>query len=335
MCLCHVDEANILHDYRYIVSLKEPLYASDMTDPNLIRAKAQIETVDGAMHPIVKSFFDEPSNTASYVVHDPATLRAGIIDSVLDFDAAAGRTSTASADAIIAYVRGEGLTIDWLLETHAHADHLSAAPYLQRELGGTLAIGRDIIRVQEVFGKIFNVGTEFARDGADFDRLFDDGDVFAIGDIPALALHVPGHTPADMAYVIGDAVFTGDTLFMPDYGSARADFPGGDARQLYRSIRRLLSLPDRARLFLCHDYKAAGRDQYAWETTVGAQRTGNIHVHEGVGEDEFVAMRTARDATLAMPRIIMPAVQVNMRAGHLPEPEANGTRYLKIPLDVI
>ena len=306
-----------------------------MTDPNLVRAKEQVDAASEATRSIVKSFFDEPSSTASYVVHDSATLRAAIIDSVLDFDPAAGRTATTSADGIIAYVRQAGLTIDWLLETHAHADHLSAAPYLQRVLGGTLAIGRDIIRVQEVFGKIFNAGTEFARDGTDFDRLFDDGDGFTIGNIPALALHVPGHTPADMAYVIGDAVFTGDTLFMPDYGSARADFPGGDARQLYRSIRRLLALADETRLFLCHDYKAAGRDRYVWETTVGAQRAGNVHVHEGVGEDEFVAMRTARDATLSMPKIILPAVQVNMRAGHLPEPEANGTRYLKIPLDVI
>lgn len=306
-----------------------------MIDTNLIRAKSQIDDTAEAGRPVIRSFFDEPSSTATYVVHDPATLRAAIIDSVLDFDAAAGRTGTASADALIAYVRGEGLTIDWLLETHAHADHLSAAPYLQRELGGTLAIGREILRVQEVFGKIFNAGTDFARDGADFDRLLDDGDAFAIGGIPAIALHVPGHTPADMAYVIGDSVFTGDTLFMPDYGSARADFPGGDARELYRSIRRLLSLPDWTRLYLCHDYKAVGRDRFVWETTVGAQRTGNVHVHEGVDEDEFVTMRTARDATLSMPKIIMPAVQVNMRAGHLPEPESNGTRYLKIPLDAL
>jgi len=206
---------------------------------------------------------------------------------------------------------------------------------LQKALGGALAIGREILRVQDVFGKIFNEGTDFARDGSEFDRLFDDGDQFAIGSIPAIALHVPGHTPADMAYVIGEAVFTGDTLFMPDYGSARADFPGGDARQLYRSIRRLLTLPAETRLFLCHDYKAPGRDRYAWETTVAAQRTGNVHVHEGVGEDEFVTMRTARDATLSMPKLILPSIQVNMRGGHLPEPEANGTRYLQIPLNVL
>ena len=301
----------------------------------LNEAVAQIERAKAAGSPIVHSFFDEPTNTATYVVWDPATRKAAIVDSVLDFDAAAGRTKTASADAVIAYVRQNGLTVDWLLETHAHADHLSAAPYLQKARGGQLAIGRELIRVQNVFGKIFNAGTNFERDGSEFDRLFDDGDRFAIGDIEALALHVPGHTPADMAYVIGDAVFTGDTLFMPDYGTARADFPGGDARQLYRSIRRLMQLPDETRLFLCHDYKAAGRDQYVWETTVGAQRVGNVHVHEGVDEDDFVAMRTSRDATLSMPKLILPSVQVNMRGGHLPEPEANGTRYLKIPLDVL
>ena len=306
-----------------------------MTDPILAAAATQVSVAREGPTLVVRSFFDEPTNTASYVAHDPTTLRAAIIDSVLDFDAAAGRTDTASADAIIGYVRGEGLTIDWLLETHAHADHLSAAPYLQKALGGTLAIGRDILRVQDVFGKIFNAGTEFARDGSEFDRLFDDGDAFAIGSIPAIALHVPGHTPADMAYVIGEAVFTGDTLFMPDYGSARADFPGGDARQLYRSIRRLLTLPAETRLFLCHDYKAPGRDRYVWETTVGAQRTGNVHVHDGVEEDAFVAMRTARDATLGMPKLILPSIQVNMRGGHLPEPEANGTRYLQIPLNVL
>ena len=306
-----------------------------MTDLILSAAATQISVAEAVPKLVVRSFFDEPTNTASYVAHDPTTLRAAIIDSVLDFDAAAGRTDTASADAIIAYVRGEGLTIDWLLETHAHADHLSAAPYLQKTLGGALAIGRDILRVQDVFGKIFNAGTEFARDGSEFDQLFDDGDAFAIGSIPAIALHVPGHTPADMAYVIGEAVFTGDTLFMPDYGSARADFPGGDARQLYRSIRRLLTLPPETRLFLCHDYKAPGRDRYVWETTVGAQRTGNVHVHDGVEEDAFVAMRTARDATLGMPKLILPSIQVNMRGGHLPEPEANGTRYLQVPLNVL
>lgn len=306
-----------------------------LTDTHVTRAIVQICAAQAALPLAVKSFFDTASSTASHVLHDPETRTAAIIDSVLGFDAAAGRTDTAAADAMIDYVRSQGLTVEWLLETHAHADHLSAAPYLQKHLGGTLAIGRGIIRVQEVFGKLFNVGVDFARDGSDFDRLFDDGDRFSIGNIPAMALHVPGHTPADMAYVIGDAVFTGDTLFMPDYGSARADFPGGDAGQLYRSIRRLLKLPPDTRLFLCHDYKAAGRDHYAWQTTVGAQRTANIHFHEGVGQAEFVAMRTARDATLPMPALILPAVQVNMRGGHLPAPEANGMRYLKIPLDAL
>lgn len=306
-------------------------------DAALDRARSEIDTAlrgTGA-RPVVTSFFDEATSTASYVVHDPATRAAAIVDSVLDFDAAAGRTSTTSADAIIAHVAAERLTVEWLLETHAHADHLSAAPYLQGKLGGKLAIGRAILTVQEVFGKIFNEGTDFERDGSQFDRLFDDGDVFTIGQLDAVVLHVPGHTPADLAYVIGEAVFTGDTLFMPDYGTARADFPGGDARQLYRSIRRLLTLPDATRLFLCHDYKAPGRDAYVWETTVLAERTSNVHVHEGVGEDDFVAMRSGRDATLSMPKLILPSVQVNMRGGHLPPPEANGTRYLKIPLDAL
>lgn len=305
-------------------------------DPPLEAAAAQVLAARATSNRLaVEAFFDEPTNTASYVIHDPATRRAAIVDSVLDFDAASGRTSTASADAIIAYVRREGLNVDWLLETHAHADHLSAAPYIQRELGGKLAIGREIITVQNVFGKIFNFGTEFARDGSEFDRLFEDGDTFSLGSIPAIVLHVPGHTPADMAYVIGDVVFTGDTLFMPDFGTARADFPGGDARQLYHSIRRLLALPDETRLFLCHDYKAPGRDSYAWETTVGAERAGNIHARDGVDEDAFVDMRTKRDATLAMPKLILPSVQVNMRAGHLPDPEENGRRYLKLPLDTL
>ena len=308
-----------------------------MTDAHLDTATTIIEQArsGAARSPVVRSFFDEPTNTVSYVVHDPASRDAAVIDSVLNFDPAAGRTSFASADAIIAHVKAEGLTVAWLLETHAHADHLSAAPYLKEHLGGQLAIGREIIHVQTVFGKIFNEGTEFARDGSEFDRLFEDGDRFKIGGLDAMALHVPGHTPADLAYVVGDAVFTGDTLFMPDYGTARADFPGGDSRQLYRSIRRLMALPERTRLFHCHDYKAAGRDTFAWETTVGAQRAGNVHVHEGVGEDEFVAMRDARDATLSMPRLILPSIQVNMRGGHLPEPESNGSRYLKIPLNVL
>lgn len=307
------------------------------TDVQLDQAATIINTVVSGPGPapLVKSFFDEPTNTASYVVHDPATREAAVIDSVLNYEAAAGRTSFASADTIVAYVTAENLSVTWLLETHAHADHLSAAPYLKEKLGGTLAIGREIIHVQNVFGKIFNEGTEFARDGSEFDRLFNEGDRFKIGRLEAMALHVPGHTPADLAYVIGDAVFTGDTLFMPDYGTARADFPGGDSRQLFRSIRRLMALPARTRLFHCHDYKAAGRDTFAWETTVGAQRAGNVHVHEGVSEDDFVAMRDARDATLSMPKLILPSIQVNMRGGHLPEPESNGTRYLKIPLDVL
>ncbi len=285
--------------------------------------------------PVVRSFFDEPTFTASYVVHDPVTRAAAIIDSVLDFDPASGRTKNSSAQAIIDYVQAEGLKVEWLLETHAHADHLSAAPFLQEKLGGKLAIGRAITTVQSVFGKIFNEGTQFERDGSQFDHLFDDGDRFSVGSIPAVALHVPGHTPADLAYVIGDAVFTGDTLFMPDYGTARADFPGGDARMLYRSIRRLMDLPRETRTFLCHDYKAPGRDDFVWETTIGQERDSNVHVHEGVGEDEFVEMRTRRDATLGMPRLILPSIQVNMRGGHLPEPEENGTRYLKLPLDVL
>ncbi|MGA0001963.1 MAG: MBL fold metallo-hydrolase, partial [Steroidobacteraceae bacterium] len=236
---------------------------------------------------------------------------------------------------LIDYVHEQGITIDWLLETHAHADHLSAAPWLQERLGGQLAIGERITTVQETFGKLFNEGTEFQRDGSDFDRLFADGDTFQVGDIPATVLHVPGHTPACVAYVIGDAVFLGDTMFMPDYGSARADFPGGDARQLYRSMRRLLALPPATRLFMCHDYLPAGRTEYVWETTVEAQRKGNIHAHDGITEEEFVKMRTERDATLAVPRLILPSIQVNMRAGHLPPAESNGMSYLKLPLNVL
>ena len=306
-----------------------------MTDVPIRRATEQVEEVlAGTLRaPQVKSFFDEPTFTVSYVVSDATTKKAAIIDSVWNFDHAAGRTSFESADQIVAYVEAEGLSVEWILETHAHADHLSAAPYLQQKLGGKLVIGREIVTVQGVFGKIFNEGTEFARDGSQFDRLLDDGDMLMIGDIPLLALHVPGHTPADMAYVIGDALFTGDTMFMPDYGSARADFPGGDARHLYRSVRRLMQLPDATRVFLCHDYKAPNRDDYVWETTMLAERTGNVHIHEGVTENQFVEMRTQRDATLSMPKLILPALQVNIRAGHLPEPEDNGVRYLKLPLD--
>lgn len=303
------------------------------SDPQFERATAQIAAV--GRQPVVKAFFDEATFTVSYVVHDPDTKHAAIIDSVLDYDPASGRTASSSADALVAYVEVEALSIDWLLETHAHADHLSAAPYLQDRLGGRIAIGRDIIMVQQAFGKLFNAGADFVRDGSDFDHLFDDGDVFQIGTVPAIALHVPGHTPADLAFVIGGVVFIGDTMFMPDYGTARTDFPGGDARQLYRSIRRILSLPDETPLYLCHDYKAPGRDIFVWQSSVKEQRRANVHIHDGVSEEEFVTMRTARDATLGVPRLILPSVQVNMRAGHLPAPEDNGMRYLKIPLDAL
>ena len=308
-----------------------------MTDLPIQHAVEQVQAVlAGQLHaPQVKAFFDEPTYTVSYVVSDAATKKAAIIDSVWNFDHASGRTSFESADAIVAYVEAEGLSVEWILETHAHADHLSAAPYLQEKLGGKLAIGRAITTVQDVFGKIFNEGTDFARDGSQFDQLLEDGDVLTIGEISLIALHVPGHTPADLAYVVGDALFTGDTMFMPDYGSARADFPGGDARQLYRSVRRLMQLPDATRVFLCHDYKAPNRDDFVWETTMLAERTANVHIHEGVTEDAFVEMRTQRDATLSMPKLILPSLQVNMRAGHLPPPEDNGVRYLKLPLNAL
>lgn len=305
-----------------------------MTDTALAAATAQI-TASQASHPAVRSFFDEATFTATHVVYDETSRRAAVIDGVLDFDPASGRTATQSADAVIAFLREAGLELDWLLETHAHADHLSAAAYIQAQCGGRIGIGEHITAVQQVFGGIFNLGGEFARDGSQFDHLFKDGEAFSIGGVPAMALHVPGHTPADIAYVIGGAVFAGDTLFMPDYGTARADFPGGDAGQLYRSIRRLLSLPAVARLFLCHDYKAPGRDEYMWETSIGAERQGNIHAHDGVSEAEFTAMRRARDATLAMPRLLLPSIQVNIRAGHLPPPEENGVSYLKLPLNML
>ena len=303
-----------------------------MTDSTLIHATEQISHAQRKI-PVIKAFFDQATYTVTYVVHDTETKGAAIIDSVFDFDPASGRTSFDSADEVIAYVNEHGLKVEWLLETHAHADHLSAAPYLQEKLGGKIAIGEHIVTVQNVFGKLFNAGTEFQRDGSDFDRLFADGDTFKIGTIDVTVMHVPGHTPADIAYVIGDAVFVGDTMFMPDYGSARADFPGGDARQLYRSLRRILELPPTTRLFMCHDYLPAGRTEYVWETTVAEQRKGNIHAHDGVSEDEFVQMRTERDKTLDMPRLILPSVQVNMRAGHLPPEEDNGVRYLKVPLN--
>lgn len=283
----------------------------------------------------VEAFFDPATFTYSYLVIDPSSQRCAIIDSVLDYDPASGRTSFASADRMIAFVKEHDLKVDWLLETHVHADHLSAAPYLQRELGGQLAIGENITVVQDTFGKLFNAGTEFATDGRQFDHLFKDGDTFQIGNIAAQAMHTPGHTPACMTYLIGDAGFVGDTLFMPDYGTARCDFPGGDARTLFQSIRKLFTLPGSTRLFMCHDYKAPGRDDFRNQTTVAEERAHNVHVHEGIDEASFVAMRSSRDATLGMPTLILPAVQINMRAGQLPPAEDNGTRYLKIPLDVL
>ncbi|OHC99661.1 MAG: MBL fold metallo-hydrolase [Sphingopyxis sp. RIFCSPHIGHO2_01_FULL_65_24] len=305
-----------------------------MTDSTIALASAQVIAAR-AKPAAIKAFFDDATNTVSYVVHDPATKRAAIIDSVLDYDPAAGRTSFASADKIIAFVKEHDLAIDWLLETHAHADHLSAAPHLQEKLGGQIAIGEHIVTVQNSFGKLFNARSDFERDGSDFDHLWKDGDRFQIGEIEVTVLHVPGHTPADNAYVIGDAVFVGDTMFMPDYGTARADFPGGDARQLFQSLRRILELPPETRLFMCHDYLPEGRDNYIWETTVADERAHNVHAHDGVTEDEFVAMREARDIALSMPRLIMPSIQVNMRAGHMPAPEDNGIRYLKIPVNAV
>jgi glyoxylase-like metal-dependent hydrolase (beta-lactamase superfamily II) len=286
-------------------------------------------------HPEVQSFFDEASNTFSYVVWDPSTHKAAVIDSVLDYDPASGRTHHASADAIVAFVRSRGLEVQWVIDTHVHADHLSAAPYVRSHLGGKLAIGEHIRTVQATFGDLFHVDDGFCRDGSQFDHLFKDGEHYRVGEIDAVALHTPGHTPACMTHVIGDAAFVGDTLFMPDYGTARCDFPGGDAHALYRSIQRLFALPEDTRLFMCHDYKAPGRDVFACETSVGEERRNNVHVHEGVDEDSFVSMRTARDATLSVPRLLLPAVQVNMRAGELPPAESNGIRYLKIPLDAL
>ncbi len=284
------------------------------------------------LNPQVKAFFDAATNTISYVVQDPTSPACAIVDSVLDFDYSSGRISYESADAIVAYVTQNKLNVEWLIETHVHADHLSAAPYLQKKLGGKIGIGDKIVAVQATFGKVFNEGTEFQRDGSQFDRLFADSDAYNIGALQARAMHTPGHTPACMTHVIGDAAFVGDTLFMPDGGTARADFPGGDARQLYRSIKKVLALPPQTRLFMCHDYGPNGRD-IRWETTVADERAHNIHVNDGVGEDEFVARREARDATLAMPKLIIPALQVNMKAGELPKPEEDGRRYLKVPIN--
>ena len=282
----------------------------------------------------VKAFFDPATWTVSYVVFDAPGGHCALVDSVLDYDPKSGRTRTDSADRLIAFVREQNLTVDWILETHAHADHLSAAPYLRNHLGGKIAIGGKITQVQNVFKGIFHLEPEFATNGSQFDHLFEDGDTFAIGTLQAQALSVPGHTPACMAYQVGDAVFVGDTLFMPDVGTARCDFPGGNAHTLYQSVRKLLSLPPETRLFMCHDYPPEGREAQ-WECTVADQRARNIHVHDGVSEAEFVAMRTKRDADLAMPVLILPSVQVNIRAGELPPPEANGVSYLKIPLNAL
>jgi glyoxylase-like metal-dependent hydrolase (beta-lactamase superfamily II) len=303
-------------------------------------AEFRVGIMQGERNPVmpfpeVKAFFHEASNTFSYVAWDPQTMKAAVLDVVLDYEPASGRIRHDAADQIIAFVRTQGMTVEWVIDTHVHADHLSAAPYVQARLGGTLAIGEHVRVVQETFGTLFNAGSGFARDGSQFDHLFRDGERYLVSGIAAMALHTPGHTPACMTHVIGDAAFVGDTLFMPDYGTARCDFPGGDAATLYRSIQKIFALPATTRIFLCHDYKAPGRDEYANATTVAAQRAANIHVHDGVGEAEFVAMRTARDATLKTPQLLLPAVQVNMRGGQLPPAEDNGLRYLKIPLDAI
>ena len=291
-------------------------------------------TPDTSVRPEVVAFFDEPTNTISYIVKDPNSDACAVIDSVMDIDYAAGRITYDGADEIIRYIEEKGWKLEWIIETHVHADHLSAAPYIQQKLGGKLGIGENITIVQDTFGKVFNEGTEFQRDGSQFDRLFKDGDSYQIGTLTAYAMHTPGHTPACMTHVVGDAAFVGDTLFMPDGGSARADFPGGDARDLYRSMKRVLALPEETRLFMCHDYGPNGRD-IQWETTVAEERAHNIHVKDGVSEDEFVAMREARDATLAMPKLIIPSLQVNMRAGQLPPKNEDGKTFLKVPVNAL
>lgn len=283
--------------------------------------------------PDIKAFFDEATFTVSYIVSDPETAYCVIIDSVLDYDPASGRTSTGSADAMIAYVEEKGLEPELILDTHVHADHLTAAPYLKAKFDAETGIGDQVPIIQDTFGAIFNAEPDFKRDGSQFDYLFSDGAHFTVGNIPARVLHTPGHTPACSAYVIGDAVFVGDTMFMPDYGTARCDFPGGDARTLYRSIQKLFELPDETRVFVCHDYLPSGREQYVWETTIGEQKAKNVHVGGGVSEDDFVKMREEKDATLAMPTLILPSVQVNMRAGAFPPAEENGVSYLKLPLN--
>ena len=285
--------------------------------------------------PEVKGFFDEATNTISYVVWDKATKQAAIVDSLLDFDQASGRTNTASADKMIAFVKEAGLTVDWIIDTHVHADHLTAAPYIKSQLGGRTGIGEHIATVQKVFGEIFNEGQEFHTDGSQFDHLFKDGETYKVDTIDARAIHTPGHTPACMSHLIGDALFVGDTIFMPDFGTARCDFPGGDAGTLYDSIQKLFALPSETRVFLCHDYKAPGRDQYVWETTIAEEKAHNKHVHTGISKEEFVKMRTERDATLAMPKLILPSVQINMRAGEMPPAEENGKRYMKIPINAL
>jgi len=292
----------------------------------------RLPPVEMNVQPNVTAFFDEPTNTVSYVVKDPGSKACAVVDSVMDIDYAAGRITSASADRIVEFIQQHGLTLEWLIETHVHADHLSAAPYIQAKLGGKIGIGDKICVVQDVFGKIFNEGTEFQRDGSQFDRLFTDGDEYAIGTMRCVAMATPGHTPACMTHVMGDAAFVGDTLFMPDGGTARADFPGGDARELFHSIQRVLSLPDDMRLFMCHDYAPNGR-AYQWETNVAQEKRDNIHVREGITEDEFVALRTARDKTLGMPKLIIPSIQVNMRAGEMPPADEAGKVFLKVPIN--
>lgn len=283
--------------------------------------------------PVVDAFFDKATNTVSYVVSDPETKHAAVIDSVMDYEPNGAAISFDSADRLIAFIREKGFELEWVLETHAHADHLSAAPYIQQKLGGKIGIGKEIITVQNVFGKVFNAGTEFQRDGSQFDRLFDDGDTFTIGNLSVRVIHTPGHTPADVTYVIGDTAFVGDTVFMPDYGTARCDFPGGSPEAMYRSVQKLFTLPDETRVFVGHDYLPPGRTEYKWETTIGEEKVHNVQVREGVNVEQFSKTRTARDATLGMPRLIIPSIQVNIRAGRLPETEENGTTYLKVPLN--
>ncbi|MBC7143814.1 MAG: MBL fold metallo-hydrolase [Thioclava marina] len=285
------------------------------------------------MKPDVKAFFDTATFTVSYVVKDPGSKACAIVDSVLDFDYSSGRTDTKSADEVIAYVQEQGLEVEWILESHVHADHLSAAPYIQERVGGKIGIGDRIQVVQDTFGKIFNEGTEFQRDGSQFDQLFKEDDTFSVGALEGKVLHTPGHTPACLTYVIGDAAFVGDTLFMPDFGTARCDFPGGSAETLYASIQKILTLPDDTRIFVGHDYKAPGRDEYAWETSVAEEKARNIHIGGGKSEEEFVKMRTERDATLAMPKLIIPSLQVNMRAGQMPPKDEKGNTYLKVPVN--